>query len=678
MNKLSLLQKNSSLAGIYALLFFTIVFIANACKKETKELPDDASTKQSTALRTSSSAAATFPYCWDDAEDGLAYDSILKPTILGARLIGTPYLVATMQQASRNLTGGSTGITENKWYVRFKPTNPGQLAVLEDLDIDLFDYPLDYELVQEGDYYNDGVTPVEEIPWLYAVVDVNFVPPSGITYELLKRMHVPNDYRLENEAFRITGNNVDTAGCSAGAAAAPAAGAVTTDDCDCSSRPSALSCECRELCGFGPPCITPLPPIPVIRIPVAHITVTDDITNTQVPIRNARMVARRFLKIERIFTDNNGNCHFTKSFRNKVTLLIKFKNSNAIIKGLRGARLWQILMPVKINFGRFRGELNNIFINVNDNNEVRSRGARHWAAATTHNAVQEYLLDRAPAEGIGLPPNKLRVLVVPGNGAGSAPMFAKRFFSTLPEYFVRQYVLVKFGAYSLTFINSLITVLASRVDMTIGYNRGGITSGNDKMAELCYHELTHAAHYNKVGNSLYGNFVQAEINEMINNFNSNVYSPYGPGNNSNSPIIALGESWAYHMGHFMTNRKYGVQSGSFGEQGITYSNNDPVNGLNSNLNLLEDFDPINRRVADPFWWIPQGLYYDLFDNRNDNGIPVPRVALNDNVSSYTNQQFFNALDADINNLPAYRARLLSENANRDAAGVTTIFNFYGY
>lgn len=203
-----------------------------------------------------------------------------------------------------------------------------------------------------------------------------------------------------------------------------------------------------------------------------------------------------------------------------MTLFIKFKNSNAIIKGLRGARLWQILNPVKINLGRFRGDLNNIFINVDDNNEVRSRGARHWAAATTHNAVQEYLLDRAPVEGIGLPPNKLRVLVVPGNGAGSAPMFAKRLISNLPEYFMRQFILIRSAVYPLTYINGLATVLASRVDVTIGYNGGNnVTSGNNAMADLCYHEFTHAAHYNKVGNTAYGNFVQAEINEMIANFN---------------------------------------------------------------------------------------------------------------------------------------------------------------
>jgi hypothetical protein len=131
------------------------------------------------------------------------------------------------------------------------------------------------------------------------------------------------------------------------------------------------------------------------------------------------------------------------------------------------------------------------------------------------------------------------------------------------------------------------------------------------------------------------------------------------------------------MGHFLTNRKYGAASGGFDEQGNTYMNNSPVAGLSSNLNLLEDFNP-RRTVEDPFYWIPQGLFYDLMDNRNDFNAVPQRVPIIDNVFGFTNQQLFNALDADISNLPAYRSRLLNENANNQAAGVTTIFQFYEY
>lgn len=138
----------------------------------------------------------------------------------------------------------------------------------------------------------------------------------------------------------------------------------------------------------------------------------------------------------------------------------------------------------------------------------------------------------------------------------------------------------------------------------------------------------------------------------------------------------LGESWAYHMGHFMADRKYGLNSSTAFEQGITYQNNIPVAGLSSHLNLLEDFSP--SRTTDPFHWIPQGVYYDMIDNRNDRVVTGRFILPDDNVLNYSNQQFFNALDADITSLPAYRQRLLNENANNQAANVIALFSFYNY
>src|SRR5205809_7979991 len=99
------------------------------------------------------------------------------------------------------------------------------------------------------------------------------------------------------------------------------------------------------------------------------------------------------------------------------------------------------------------------------------------------------------------------------------------------------------------------------------------------------------------------------------------------------------------MGHFMADLKYGINSVGAVEQGITYFNG-PIweggiqvanTGLNAHLNLLEDFSP--ARTNDPFRWIPQGLYYDLMDDRNDQAFG--RINLNDVVTGYTNQQFFN-------------------------------------
>lgn len=102
--------------------------------------------------------------CVEDQDNGNSQDTLLKPTVLGYHLINHPYSLANMQQAYSNLYGNATGVAVTNKYVRFKPSSPQQLSILESLDIDLYDYPLDYEVLQEGDYYDAGVTPAEEIP----------------------------------------------------------------------------------------------------------------------------------------------------------------------------------------------------------------------------------------------------------------------------------------------------------------------------------------------------------------------------------------------------------------------------------------------------------------------------------------------------------------------------------
>lgn len=90
--------------------------------------------------------------------------------------------------------------------------------------------------------------------------------------------------------------------------------------------------------------------------------------------------------------------------------------------------------------------------------------------------------------------------------------------------------------------------------------------------------------------------------------------------------------------------------------------------------MLEDFDPINRIDADPFWWIPQGLMWDLMDVRNE--LRITGGPIDDNVSGYTVQQLNNALSGGIRSPQQYRDRLLQQNGFDQA--VINLFEQYGY
>jgi hypothetical protein len=579
-----------------------------------------------------------------------------------------------MQQAYRNLNYVTTGVAVTHKYVRFKPGNCRQYSTLIDLDIDLSDYPLDYEVIEEGDYYNDGVTPAESIPWLYAVVPASFTPPSGITYEVLQQIHVPALGSIENEAFRITGNPSDNNSCSSSATTV-ADGDTLTNTINGGAVPNSEppgGCPPGTHFSGGscvPDAVQPPSPAPALT-PSGTITVYDLARNESRPLRNALVVAKRFFKIEHTSTNNQGQFSLNKEF-NKVKILVSMTSAQGIIRALRRARLWQMLRPVEINFGKFRGTLNDQFFTIDYNGDARSVGARSWAAATAHNNLQEYR-DYATQQGIGAQPNMLKVLMTNWkrqSNTGAAPLYCIRSITSIPNPFLSYYFIGDAAAVNGGF-GVLAVVLAADIDISMGYNDGNNgTIGSSAISETMFHECTHAAHFVKWGLTQYANFVNAEVSEI-----SGANPPYGNKTSVNSPRIALGESWAYHMGHYLANLKYGGDASKPQEQGFVYGNGDIYNlygsrvaigtGLPQHLNLLEDFNS-QRTGTDPFAWIPQGLYYDLIDNRNDLTVTPARVGVNDNVSGYTNQQFFNALDADISTLQSYRARLLSE-ARRQA------------
>ena len=143
----------------------------------------------------------------------------LRQVTLGKHL-DSPYLVENVRRAYEAVYPTRSGIRvePTDLYVRFLPAGPEDLARLEETDIDLFDYPLDYEILSDGDWYHDPSLPEDRITWQYAVVPVGFAFPEGIPYEVLGKCCFPGSASLtraageadwdavEHAAFEMTGN----------------------------------------------------------------------------------------------------------------------------------------------------------------------------------------------------------------------------------------------------------------------------------------------------------------------------------------------------------------------------------------------------------------------------------------------------------------------------------------
>ena len=102
------------------------------------------------AISCSHSGLDVDPFVLDDGY-GVSHDQI----VLGEKL-DDPYTVENMTKALFAVYPTKASVVELKPshnYVRLLPGNEEDLALLEEMGVQMLDHPLDYKIVQEGDYY---------------------------------------------------------------------------------------------------------------------------------------------------------------------------------------------------------------------------------------------------------------------------------------------------------------------------------------------------------------------------------------------------------------------------------------------------------------------------------------------------------------------------------------------
>ena len=122
--------------------------------------------------------------------------------VLGEKL-ENPYSIANMEKAYADLiktrAAGDFKIETTDLYVRFLPKDSTELLELQkDTLLELFDYPLDYDIEVEGTYYHDPSIPEGQITWLYTTVKPDYEFPA-IQYEILEKCFIPNEDDLDDE-----------------------------------------------------------------------------------------------------------------------------------------------------------------------------------------------------------------------------------------------------------------------------------------------------------------------------------------------------------------------------------------------------------------------------------------------------------------------------------------------
>lgn len=239
--------------------------------------------------------------------------------VLGKQL-DDPYALKNMKQAYSNLKSANSEtpdivIQPTHKYLRFLPKNEEEWEILKsDTSLVLYDYPLNYEIVNLGTYYHDPSLSDSAITYQYCVVPIGYVIPN-VQNELLYEVYIPSEddstslkstnagnqflIDLEYESVRLTGNLSQT------------------------------ESNLKSTKGL----------LPSKWTPKGTITVWDDLLGRYIPLVQASVHARWFTHIETDLTDNNGYFQ-TSQFRYEVNYAIKWERSYYDIRNGNFLQAW--------------------------------------------------------------------------------------------------------------------------------------------------------------------------------------------------------------------------------------------------------------------------------------------------------------------------------------------------
>lgn len=436
--------------------------------------------------------------------DGLEGNSVRTPEStlthgmiqLGEKL-EDPYTVENMRKALTKAyptKAGRYDISATDLYVRFLPANDGQLKVLqEELGLYLMDHPMDYKILQEGDYYQDPEVAEDAITWQYAVVPQDFVFPEGIRYELLDECYISEhdpttrgdfgiDWDLvEREAYRLTGNEDLLAADTKGPAIAPS-GRVTIEDPNFSGGKP-----------FG--------------------------------VAGVKVVCNIFVKIATCFTNRDGYYQMGKTFSGNPRYRLVFQNEKGFCIGFN----W-IIIPASVSTLGNAGP-QGLDVHVS----TASDGALFRRCAV-NNAAYDYLNRCADTDlDITSPHGDLRFWIFPGLNSSSTCMLHHGAF--LSHKLIQSYL----GAFT-----PLVQLFLP--DITIGTKEDGYAEIYDSVV----HEMAHASHYAKVGNNYWTPYIDYIITCFINEGRE----AYGTGTREGFGYCEIGEMWAYFMASTLLKDRY--------------------------------------------------------------------------------------------------------------------------
>jgi hypothetical protein len=440
-------------------------------------------------------------------------------------------------------------------YVRFLALDSTQNRILHnDTTLTLFDYPLDYEIKQNGDYYQDA-TLKTPYTWQYTTVKPGYVPHKGIKYEILSELFIienSEDYteeiitdsmmqrkpaRIRNSlvvdknicnalyaiSFTLTGNKneLNTSASQNGSSAQK----VTVPNCTTYSvgrswwKVSWTSCD-------------------PFYYPDGYIRVRTP--KGEVGLKGVQVRMTNWFTYGEAQTRDDGYYYCEKTRFNSLWIG-NVINYSVYYYGRNGNRTWSIDRSIggaiclwTSWYGAGSHSPNGFSMTFETNSDF-------WGRSVQNNAIYDYI-NYATTAGIALPPVDLKIATMYSNDfTSSAPLLSSHFnFSLIYAFPSSQAVLLTL-LQNYSFVNMLMPDLILRYNLNIN-NYNEITA-------TAWHELTHASQLERMKTekgydwaSIY--WSNNVYRQASNSKNRPDKSCYGIQGDTDWQQIALSEGWA--------------------------------------------------------------------------------------------------------------------------------------
>jgi hypothetical protein len=457
----------------------------------------------------------------------------------------------------------------------------------------------------------------------YAILPIDTMIPTGLSYVFLDTLYFPN------EATEAETENLDLG-------AQILAGAIEVDSMDVvnyylnNSQQKGLFSWLKKAVSY-------------IKNVVVGVNPSGYVTMNGSPMWGTTVDVIAWGLPHRATTSSNGYFYINTRIHVGTIVYLSFENSHCNIN-LWNLETWYNINNITLTALYYVGaktasNIGGMTINLDNN----SHGG---FCATITDAVERYR-QLAQQMGIGIPP-KVYITAIWGRdfskGEGCAPMAN---YLMTPTNFVPDFLQP-----ALQITTNLLGPFGKLLpDIIIpakkGFNAESITA-------TTLHEYTHAAHAHLAGKNFWLNVVAGEISNMIKD-----KDPYGYKATS-APEVGVAEAWAYSVEYYMMY--------------LLTGNTDRY------IDKIENHYTKPTNAISIHYWIPKGLYFDLYDKPNtyllSNGTFITEQHIMDEVSGISWKDMYHCL-AGVNDFKSYKNKIIQQYPAQKTA-IDALFNEYSY